>query len=38
MYLDQINRRAKKTEQQRKQDKELIDSGVVSGARSGSSQ
>ena len=30
MYLDQINRRANKTEQQRKQDKELIDSGVVS--------
>ncbi len=30
MYLDQINRRANKTEQQRKQDKELIDSGAVS--------
>ena len=30
MYLDQINRRANKTEQQRKQDKGLIDSGVVS--------
>jgi VWFA-related protein len=30
MYLDQINRRANKTEQQRKQDKDLIDSGVVS--------
>ncbi len=30
MYLDQINRRANKTEQQRKRDKELIDSGAVS--------
>jgi len=30
MYLDQMNRRMNKSEQQRKQDKELIDSGVVS--------
>jgi len=30
MYLDQINRRANKTGQQRKQDNDLIDSGVVS--------
>jgi len=30
MYLDQINRRTDKSEHQRKQDKELIDSGVLS--------
>jgi VWFA-related protein len=30
MYLDQINRHAKQSEQQRNQDRELIDSGVVS--------
>lgn len=30
MYLDQINRNANQTEQQRKQNKELIDSGTVS--------
>jgi Ca-activated chloride channel family protein len=30
MYLDQINRDARKSAQQRNQDKELIDSGVVS--------
>jgi predicted Zn-dependent protease len=30
MYLDQINRDQKKSEEQRKQDKALIDSGVVS--------
>ena len=30
MYLDQINRHARESEQQKAQDKELIDSGVVS--------
>ena len=30
MYLDQMNRHAKEREQQRKQDKELVDSGMVS--------
>jgi VWFA-related protein len=30
MYLDQMNRHANESEQRRKQDKELIDSGVVS--------
>lgn len=30
MYLDQMNRHANESAQQRKQDKELIDSGVVS--------
>lgn len=30
MQLDQINRKAAKSEQQRKQDKEMIDSGVIS--------
>ena len=30
MQLDQINRNAAKSEQQRKQDKEMIDSGVIS--------
>jgi Ca-activated chloride channel family protein len=30
MYLDQVNRHAKESEKQRLQDKELVDSGVVS--------
>jgi len=30
MYLDQMNRKAERSEQQRKQDKALIDSGIVS--------